>query len=260
VVRDRVEAGASSPASLSRAEIGLARANIAQEHAGHELASSRVKLSVLWGDAQASFGEASGELFELSALESLEAYQSRLDLNPDLARFASEARVQEAHIRLAEARRSPDISVAAGVRRLEAFDDQALVASFSVPLGTRRRADLEERAARADRSRVDLELQTHRLELHATLFGLYQEILHAQTEAEALHIRIRPQAATMLGTMNEGYRAGRFSLLELADAQSQLLEVERDAIRAAAQFHTLLIEIQRLTGEPIRTLGSRSNP
>jgi cobalt-zinc-cadmium efflux system outer membrane protein len=127
-------------------------------------------------------------------------------------------------------------------------------------LGTRRRAELQERAARADRSRVDLDREARRLELHATLFDLYQEILHARTEAESLHEKVRPQAEAMLATTNEGYRAGRFSVLELADAQLQLIEVEREAIRAAAQFHVLLVEIQRLTGEPIRTLEAGGSP
>jgi outer membrane protein, heavy metal efflux system len=260
VSRDRVEAGAASPAALGRSEIALARAQIAQEHAEHELASARVKLSVLWGDTNAGFAEASGDLFELPALESFDIYRERLVTSPDLARFASETRLQEARIRLAEARRSPDISLSAGIRRLEEFDDQALVASFSVPLGTRRRAELQERAARADRSRVDLDREARRLELHATLFDLYQEILHARTEAESLHEKVRPQAEAMLATTNEGYRAGRFSVLELADAQLQLIEVEREAIRAAAQFHVLLVEIQRLTGEPIRTLEAGGSP
>ena len=260
VARERVRAGASSPAALGRAEIALSRAQIAQEHAEQELISSRVRLSVLWGATNANFGEALGDLFELPALESFDEYSRRLGASPDLAWFSSETRVQEARIRLAEARRAPDISVSAGIRRLEAFDDQALVASFSVPLGVRRRAELEGRAARADRSRVDLDREARRLDLHATLFDLYQEILHAQREAQALHAQVRPQAEAMLATTDEGYRAGRFSLLELVDAQIQLMEVERDAIRAAAQFHTLLVEIQRVTGEPIATLATGRSP
>jgi cobalt-zinc-cadmium efflux system outer membrane protein len=260
VMRERVDAGASSPAMLNRAQIALARAEIALEHAEHELASSRVKLAVLWGDQQAAFTMALGRLFDLPALEPLEVYQSRLDASPDLNRFASEAKVQDARIRLAEARRSPDVAVAAGVRRLEAFDDQALVASFSVPLGTRRRADLERRAAQADRHRVELDRDARRLELHSTLFDLYQELLHARTEVELLNRQIRPQAAAMLQTTDEGYRAGRFSLLEIRDAQTEMLEIERDAIGAAAEFHTLFVEIQNLTGEPIRTLEVESAP
>jgi outer membrane protein, heavy metal efflux system len=250
VARERVTAGASSPAALGRAEIALARSQIAQEHAEHELASSRVKLSVLWGDTAAAFGLVSGELFDLPPLESLDAYRTRLDASPELTRFASEARVEDARVRLARAQRSPDVAIAAGVRRLEQFDDEALVASFSVPLGTRRRADLQERAARADRTRVDMNRDARRLELHATLFDLYQEALHARTEAETLHAQVRPQAETMLATTNEGYRAGRFSLLELADAQLQLIEVEREATEAAASFLTLMVEIRRLVGAP----------
>jgi outer membrane protein, heavy metal efflux system len=250
VARDRVTAGASSPAALGRAEIALARSQIAQEHAEHELASSRVKLSILWGDTAASFGLVSGELFDLPPLESLDTYRSRLDASPELRRFASDAQVQDARIKLARAQRSPDVAIAAGIRRLEQFDDAALVASFSVPLGTRRRADLQERAARADRSRVDMQRESHRLELHATLFDLYQELLHARTEAQTLHTQVRPQAETMLATTNEGYRAGRFSLLELADAQLQLIEVEREATEAAARFHTLMVEMQRTVGAP----------
>ncbi|MBL8268069.1 TolC family protein [Steroidobacter sp.] len=258
VVKQRVEAGAASPAMLSRAEIALARAEIDAEHAEHELASSRVSLSVLWGDAQASFGTAAGAIFDLPKLESFESYTQRLSTNPDIERFASDARAEDARIRLAEAAKVADVSVAAGVRRLEAFDEHALVASFSIPLGTRQKAALAEKAARANRARVDADRESRLLELQAKLFELYQEITHAGTEARALHTNIRPQAESMLTTTERGYRAGRFSLLELADAQTQLLEVERQAIVAAAQFHTLLIEIQRVTGAPIRAFEGSS--
>ncbi|HEY0684982.1 MAG TPA: TolC family protein [Steroidobacter sp.] len=259
VVKQRVEAGAASPAMLSKAEIALARARIAEEHAEHELESSRVNLAVLWGDANASFVTAAGNIFELPALETLEVYKQRLEASPELARFASDARAQDARVRLAEAGKAADVSVAAGVRRLESFDEHALIASFSVPLGTRQKAALEEKSARASRARIDAEREATLLEVQAKLFELYQEISHARTEAQALHTNVRPQAEAMLATTEQGYRAGRFSLLELADAQSQLLEVEREAITAAAQFHTLLIEIQRVTGAPVRAF-ERSAP
>lgn len=258
--RQRVTIGASSPAAVGRAEIALARAEIELEHAEHEFATSRVKLSVLWGEQTPSFAEVEGDLFHLRAEESFDTYRARLDSSPDLARFASQLRAEDARVRLAQAQRQPDISVSAGVRRLETLDDHALVAGFSIPLGTRKRADYEERAARANRTVVESEREARRLELHATLYELYQELLHARTEAESLHEKVRPQAEAMLKTTADGYRAGRFSLLELADAQIQLIEVERDAIRAAAQFHTLLIDIERLTGEPITALATRSTP
>lgn len=258
--RQRLTIGASSPAALARAEIAVARAEIEQEHTEHELATSRVKLAVLWGEQVPSFAQADGDLFELSTQESFDAYRARLDSSPDLARFAAQLNTEDARVRLARAQRKPDVSVSAGVRRLETFDDQALVAGFSIPLGTRRRADYQERAARADRTVIESEREARRMQMHATLFDLYQELLHARTEAQSLREKVRPQAEAMLKTTSEGYRAGRFSLLELVDAQIQLIELEREAIRAAAQFHTLMIDIKRVTGEPVTAASTRSTP
>jgi cobalt-zinc-cadmium efflux system outer membrane protein len=259
-VRARVEAGAASPIALSKAEIAVARARIEAEHAEHELASSRIKLAVMWGDTEPDFGEISGNLFSLSGLPALDDIQARLENSPELSRFEAESRLHDARIRLADAQRAPDVSLSAGVRRLEAFDDQALVASFSVPLGARRRAELEKRSVQADRDRIELSRSARLLELRATLFELYQEIQHARAETQMLYAEVQPQARAMVDAAEQGYRAGRFSLIELTDAQRQLLEIERDAIRSAHEFHTLLIEIRHLVGDPLNTLEIGRTP
>jgi len=251
--RSRVEAGAASPVQFSRAEIALARTRIDVEHAEHELLAARVALSTQWREEAPQFGAAEGQLFALKEVEPFEAFARRLQANPELLAFASHDRVAEARTRLAQSQQRPDLNLSFGVRRLEAFDDAAFVAGFSMPLRSARRAQGEIRAAQAERDSLALTREARRLELHATLFGIYQELAHARTEAQALQLRIRPQALDMLRTTEAGYRAGRFSFLELADAQRQLLEIELDAIRAAAEFHTQLIELERLTGQPVTT-------
>lgn len=257
LVQQRIRAGAASPVFLSRAEIALARARIEQEHAEHELASSRVALTTSWGEQDPSFTLARGELFTFPAIETLNAYMKRLEANPEVLQFAAQERVLETRLRLAQAQRSPGVSLRAGIRRLEALDDQAFVAGFAVPFGSKRRAQPEIRAFEAEREALTLNAQARMLELKSTLFTLYQEILHARTGAQTLQSQIRPQAQQMVNTTDEGYRAGRFSLVELADAQKQLLEIEQEAIRAAAEFHTDLIEIERITGMPVHTLGEQ---
>lgn len=252
--RSRVEAGAASPTQASRADIALARARIEQEHAEHELSSSRVALAVLWNEPVPRFTQASGALFTLPAPEPLDDYLRRLDANPQLLSVAARRAVLDAELELAETQRRADLTLNVGVRRLEAFDDSAFVAGVSMPLGVARRASGEIRMAQAQRAAIDFDEQSQRLELHATLYRLYQELTHARTEAEALRGDIQPQAQSMLQVTQDGYRAGRFSFLELADAQQQLLEIEQDAIRAAADFHTQLIEIERITGQPVGTL------
>lgn len=260
VVQERIRAGAASPVLLSRAEIALARSRIEQEHAEHELKSSRVALASLWGDGEGRIGQARGDLFSFPAIEPLQAYAEHVGKNPDLLKFAAESRVLDARMRLAEAQRTPSVTVSAGVRRLEGLNDQALVAGFAIPIGAAKRAQPELLSVQAEREQLKLSEQSRTWELHATLFALYQELLHARTEAQALQNDIRPQAENMLKTSEAGYRAGRFSFLELADAQQQLLEIERDAIRAAAEFHINLIEIERVTGVAVHSLAQGVAP
>lgn len=258
--RSRVVAGAASPVQSSRAEISLARARIEVEHAEHELLSARVALSTQWGEETPQFREAGGALFTLRDIEPFEVFAQRLKDNPHLLAFATEDRVAEARGRLAHAQQRPNLSFNVGVRRLEIFDDAALVAGFSMPIGASKRAQGEIRAVQAERESLTLNRESRRLELHSTLYGIYQELVHARTEALALHDSIRPQAQEMLRTTEAGYRAGRFSFLELADAQGQLLDIELDAIRAAAEFHTQLIELERLTGQPVATFLQGGSP
>jgi outer membrane protein, heavy metal efflux system len=248
VVQARIREGAISPVFLNRAEIAFARARIAAEHAEHELAASRVALSVMWAEPAADFERVTGTLFAFAELEPLEGYLARLDSNPDVLKFVADQRVLEARARLAEAQRLPTVTLSAGVRRLEGLDDQALVAGFSIPIGTRERARPEIVGLQAEREQLRFKEHARRLELQSLLFSLYQEILHARNEADTLHVDIRPQAKRMVSTTAEGYRLGRYSLIELIDAQRQLAEVELDAIRAAVEFHTNLIEIERITG------------
>lgn len=260
VVQDRIRAGAASAVLLSRAEIALARSRIEQEHAEHELASSRVALASLWGDGEGRIGTVRGDLFAFPIIESLQTYAQRLAANPDLLQFAAQGRVLDARMRLAQAQRTPNVTVSAGVRRLEGLNDQALVAGFAIPIGTAKRAQPELLSVQAEREQLKLSEQSRTWELQATLFALYQEVQHARAEAQALQNEIRPQADDMLKTSDAGYRAGRFSFLELADAQRQLLEIEQDAIRAAAEFHTNLIEIERVTGVAVHSLAERAAP
>lgn len=256
-VHARIREGAISTIFLHRAEIELARTRIEEEHAEHELAASRVALSVMWDDSKAGFDRASGDLFAFAIVEAADAYLARLDENPDLLAFATQERVAAAKQRLAESQRSPDLTISAGVRRLEAFGENALVAGFSLPMGTRSRAEPELRAARAELEQLRLDARTRRLELHSLLFGRYQELLHARTEANALHTEITPQARKMVEAASDGYRQGRYSLVELIDAQRTLAQVERDSIRAALDFHTNLIEIERATGVAVHTFADR---
>ena len=135
-VRARVTAGGATQAELSRAEADLVRAQLLEEDYEHELVSANHRLSEQWGETQPDFSRAVGDVQALPAVEPLETLRSRVDANPDIAFFMSQRRLAEAELHVAQARSRPDWQVRAGVRRIEATDDFALVGEITMPLGT----------------------------------------------------------------------------------------------------------------------------
>jgi cobalt-zinc-cadmium efflux system outer membrane protein len=250
-VRRRVEAGRAPDAELNRATVALARAHIGEEHAEHELLTSRRKLAATWGSTDASFPAVAGDLYQAPELTSFESLVEQLERNPDFLRFASSARMRDAEVRLAQAKARADVTVSAGVRRLEAADDQAFVVGFSMPLFARPRARGAIEEAQATRALSDSEQESRRVDVNAQLFELYQELRHAITEATTLRDVVLPQVEAALRNTQLAFDRGRYSYLEWTDAQRELLAVQRDRIEAAANTHLFLAEIERLTGAPV---------
>jgi cobalt-zinc-cadmium efflux system outer membrane protein len=93
------------------------------------------------------------------------------------------------------------------------------------------------------------------IEAQARLFEFYQELLHARTETEQLRERVLPEMEEALKQTEYAYERGRYSYLELVDARNNLIEVNRALIEAAVRYHTLLAEIESLTGQPLAKSG-----
>lgn len=248
VVERRVGVGRTPTAERSKAVIALSRAELDLKRAERQLASARLSLATTWGATEAAFLDARATLFVLPAAERFDQIQRHLDRNPDLIRFVTAERVAKAREQLARAGRQPDVEVSAGVRYLNEPNDAAFVVWASVPLGTHRRAEPAIEEARARTLREPFLYEERRLELHATLFSLHQELMHSRLMVETLTGHIIPEAMRALGDYEKGYAAGRYSFLELVDAQRSLLEARNEAITAAADYHRFRIEIDRLTG------------
>ena len=158
-----------------------------------------------------------------------------------------EAETIAARHRVAQAASKPDLNVSLGVRRLEALDDQGLVLSVSMPLGSRKRAAFSVAEADAQLAALDARKEAQRFERHQELFERYQELNHARVEAETLRKTMIPKAEQAVAFNRRGFEAGNFSYLALAQAQRTLFDLRERSIEALARYHTLLVEVERLT-------------
>ncbi len=243
----RVDAGRSPEAERSRARIALTRARIDQRQAASELRAARHALAATWGSSEPAFHSAKAELFNLAPVETYQALVERLDQSPDFTRFASETRLRQAELRLARVQARPSLAFNLGVRRFEEGGDLALVAGVSMPLVIRDRNQGAIRESEARLRQTDASLAAARTRARATLLGLYQQMSADRERVEILHNEALPQAELALAQTRDGYDRGRFSFLELVTAQEELLALRAATIDAAADYHRLLAEIERLT-------------
>lgn len=242
-----VEAARNPESDLLAAEIALAEAELDRESAEHELASARMALASSWGALVPDFGEVVGDLKALPTVVPFETLASRLPMTPELQASRLQADTIVARRRVAEASAKPDVDVSLGVRRMEAFNDQGLVMSVSVPLGSRKRSGYSVAQANAELAALEARREVYRLERHQALFERYQELMRARTEAESLYTSLIPKAEKALATTRHGFEAGRFSFMSLAQAQKTLFDLHTRAVEASSRYHLLLVEVERLT-------------
>ncbi|TDY02853.1 TolC family protein [Thiohalophilus thiocyanatoxydans] len=252
-VSQRVEAGRSPTAERFRAQNALDQTRLELQRQRHALEVARLKLANMWGAASAGFGALSADLYDLPSPEPFDTLKARLAANPRIAQFATEQRLAEARYRLAQSRRSLDVQLRGGVRHQRQTDDAALVFSFSVPLGSGSRAEPYIDEAQQRHRQQPYEQEQQRLALLSALYEAYQEMRYAYTALETLQESIIPGAERALRDYRRGYQRGRYSLLELNDAEQALIDSRLERVATAATYHRARFEIERLTGTAVQT-------
>ena len=247
-IATRVAAGRSPEAERSRARIALTRARVEQRQAESELRGARYALSASWGSPEPAFRTARAELLDLRAVDSFQSLMARLEQAPALLRFASESRLRASELRLARAQARPNLTFSLGARRFEDSDDAVLVAGVSMPLPLYDRNQGAIGEARSRLQQADALRDAAHVKARASLLRVYQEMEACKARVEMLRSEGLPQARLALEQTRSGYERGRFSFLELADAQAELLALRTATVDAAADYHRLRAEIERLTG------------
>ena len=247
-IEARITAGSAPAAELARARAELARRQLVVEDIEHELLSAYYRLGAQWGETEPSFSRVSGNIFDRPEVDSFEMLKARLEQTPDLEKFISQQRLQEAQLRLEEARNRQSWTIMTGIRQIEQTGDQALVAGFTMPLGRQNsnRGRVEE--VRADLARTALESEAERVRLETELFVFYQELRHSLQLTEALSSNIIPLYEEALTETVNAYEQGRYNYSELNAAQTELLAVREYFIESSISIFAQLIEVERLTG------------
>ena len=243
----RVQAGSTPQAELMRARAAHARTGIALEKARQQAHEEALQLSAYWADPTPDFNRARGDLFALTNTETLASWQTRLAQNPDLALLGDETRLRAAELRKAETEGKLALGWNAGVRQMQESNDTALVLGLNVPLASGKRANGAIATARAEQDAARFAEDTAKSRLQIRLNQTFVAHQQAWNEVNSLRERILPLMRDASRATANAFEQGRYSSLELAMAQRELLDTRAELISAALRAHETRIELERLT-------------
>ncbi len=253
----RVMAGKVSPVEETKAGVATASVRIELTRAEHELEAARARLAATWGSTAPRFKRARGVLEAVLPIPSLAELMERLRHNPELARWATEIAERQAVIALEETRAIPDLTASFGVRRFEEPGDDALVAGISLPLPVFNRNQGAILEAQRRLTKAEEERRAAEVRVATALSSAYQTLAGAHGEVIALKAQVLPGAQSAFEAASKGYRLGKFSLLDVLDAQRTLFGAKAQYLRALTDYHQSVAQVEGLLGEPLEALHTR---
>lgn len=250
-VSKRVEAAKTFEVERTKAQVAVAAAQIERDQTQRALNAARQRLAANWDNTQPRFERVEGNLESLAAVPAQEQLLARLRQNPELARWATELLQREASLKVEKSKRIPDLTVGGGYRRFSGPEDNALVFGVSVPLplfnknqGAIKEAGYQVAKAREEQRAVELRVTTE-------LGQAWQQVSAAAAEIAAIKEKLLPGAQQTYTTLSQYYAEGRLSYLEVLDAQRTYFGARAQYYRALSDYHTAVIAIERLIGEPL---------
>jgi cobalt-zinc-cadmium efflux system outer membrane protein len=247
----RLRAGIAPRVEAARASVAESNAEMELERARRALEAARQALAASWGAEEARFERGEGDLERVGSPPSLASLRGSLDANPDLARWQGERARRRAALDLARAQAAPDVEIGPGVRYLAGEDSTAFLLGASLPLPFFHRNQGAVAEAGSRLAQASDEERAARVRAFRELAREYQALAAARARALSYRSEILPTSRAALDQVRGGYLEGRFSQLDVIDAQRTLFTARAEYVEALATYHRSAAAIERLTAAPL---------
>ena len=248
VVSERVRAGKVSPIEETRANVAVASAGIERDRARNKRDAARKALAATWGSTIPRFDHADGALGPPAPVPDLAQLTARLAQSPALARWTTEIAQRRAAVDLEQSLAVPDLTLTGGLRRYESTEDHVFSLGLSLPLPLFDRNPGGIQAARDRLAKGEAERRAAEVRVTTALSDAYQALSTASIEATTLAEKVLPAATQVFEAVSEGYRLGKFGLLDVLDAQRTLRGAREQHLNALADYRHAVAEVERLIG------------
>ncbi|MFZ6813409.1 TolC family protein [Undibacterium sp. Rencai35W] len=238
-------------AALEETKARIAESTIQLEYvqASSELINARQRLATLLGGSLSDVEYINGQLSELPALPEMPELLASIGRAPVLLRARLEIERRLALSQIERTRRLPDLTLSVGTKRDEQLGrHQAILGiAIPIPLFDRNQGNLQEALSRTDKARDELTLTEGRV--NSEVLQAYQRLSVAREETILIKNELIPGTQSTYEAVLKGYEFGKFSFLDVLDAQRTLLQTKSQYLRALSETHRAAAEIVRLTGD-----------
>jgi cobalt-zinc-cadmium efflux system outer membrane protein len=237
-----------SPIEELKVEADASLARIDLRTARSDLAVARQELAQTWGGRKPDFGPVVGDLAVRVTIPAFSDMQGQIASLPDIARVEADVARLETALDGEKRKRIPDLALSAGLQEYRAFGEHSFVAGVKIPLPIldRNAGAIAEASGRLEQGRHERAAAEARV--ISALAAAHERLSAAAHEVEALRDTVLPKARQVLEGVAEGYRRGKFRLLELLDARRSLAAAELRYNDALINFSLAGADLERWTG------------
>lgn len=252
VANGRVTAGKTSPVEATRAQVQLSEMRLELNRAQIGLTDAYRRLATSTGSAVTDFQAVAGQNQLTPALPPVAHLLARLEQTAELRLAELSILQNEASVGLEKAQRIPDLDVSIGSQYDASVRERVNLVGVSmpIPLFNRNQGNVLAATRRADQARdlrnaAELRLRTETRQA----LDLWQT---ANTEVRAFNQQILPAAQSAVDSATRGFEMGKFSFLDVLDAQRTLIAARTQYLTATAQATEAWVRIERIYGDLAR--------
>jgi outer membrane protein, heavy metal efflux system len=247
-IRKRVEAGSTMSIDLMRAEMDLEGLFLERRSADKELSQLHKNLPASWSESVVDFEKVSGKINDQINIPSLEILREALTEHPEVQMIELERKQSRLELKEAKISAIPDLSLGVGVTREMETEENSigLTAGIELPIFNRHQGYIK--AKEHSNAALQYEADNTILSKEAELLELYNQLSIITDELNTAKTKILPKAETVFQTLLDYYERGSISLLDVKEAQAELLECNTGIIENLAARAELLLDLYELTG------------
>ncbi len=247
----RVQAGKISPAEVARAELILNSIDLNIQNIKSKYINTLNELGTLLNlnNTEKLIIVGDHEVVEFIPYQRLKNLS--LDFNLELQKLKIELLKQKAVIDLEKSLSIPPINLFVGIKRLNELSANTFVLGTSIPLPVFDRNQGSINASLMELESLEKEYEALENNLKQKLKSLSNNLKILFDSAKKLKTKSLPSAEKAYEIIKKGNEVGRFTILDVLDAQRTLIEIENQYLNIVRNANKIIVEIETLINSKI---------